>query len=607
MGKRNYKLLLWFSLVRHRVKCDFRNMKLSGKMVLIYLIVAGVSCAISMIGLQASFDIYDKKLYEKSLQELEFFTQKVNDDLQSIENLSYTLAMNEDVQEALREAEETKYLSQEYYYRMMPIRKVFLDEVNILPVVKNAMYIDRRNVRISVGTDCGTVSEETYAKLLSMCEEARGADVVLPPSGEFPYQLSGRDILETKNARLTYLGTVIVTSDISQMIEKKKKELKYADSFLYVYSGDGMIYGNGEMLPELPQMDEDQGYKIVHYQNEQYFMSYLKAEKNGWMYVNCVPYREIFGQMQILRYGMLGGLLAVFLATLYVLVKVSHIITSPLHHLTEAMYLVERGDFQEAREFLKVEDRSDEAGLLTQEFQIMLEKIDSLIHENYEKQLVLMDTRYQMLQAQINPHFMSNTLNAVNWMIKAGENRDASKMIVELGNLLQAAFSQDLYTTVEREMETAESYITIQQFRYRNRIVFTVEKQGSLKEYIVPCMILQPLIENAIYYGADRSLSVCNISVSAREDERGMLLSVRDEGAGMSAVELEAVRNGTVKPKGHGIGLKNIRERLRMAYADSEFVIESEPGVGTLVMICIPRIACGGVSGDGGDGEDGRV
>lgn len=577
VGKRNYKLLLWLSLVLHRVQRYFQDMRLSGKMVFIYLIVAGMSCAVSMIGLQASFGIYDRKLYEKSLQELEFFTQKVNDDLLAIENLSYTLAMDEDVQEALREAKEAKYLSQEYYYKLMPIRKIFLNEVNIHPVVRNAMYLDRRDVSVSVGTDCGTVSRETYAKLLSMCEEARGADIVLPPTEAFPYQLSGRDILETKNASLTYLGTVIVTSDISQMIEKKKKELKYADSFLYVYSKNGMIYGDNEMHPWLPQMSQDQGYGVVRYKNERYFMCYLKAEKNGWMYVNYVPYHEIFGQMQILRYGMLGGLAAVFMATLYVLVRVSRIITSPLHHLTEAMYLVEQGDFRKAREFLKVEDRCDEAGLLTQEFQIMLEKIDSLIHENYEKQILLMDTKYRMLQAQINPHFMSNTLNAVNWMIKAGENRDASKMIVELGNLLQAAVSPALYTTVDREMEIAESYITIQQFRYRSRVVFTVEKQGRLKDYIVPCMILQPLIENAICHGVDRSLSVCGIFISAVEEGEGMVLTVRDEGAGMDAGELEAVRSGTVEPKGHGIGLKNIRERLHMAYAESEFVIESEP------------------------------
>lgn len=564
-------------------------MKLSRKMVFIYLVVAGMSCGISMLGLQASFGIYDRKLYEKSMQELEFFTQKVNDDLDAIENLSYVLAMDEDVQDILRRASETVYLSQEYYYTLAPLRKIFFNEVNIRPVVKNAVYLDRKYVNIPVGTDCGTVSGETYEELLSMCEQARGAYVVLPPSEEFPYQLSGRDILETKNARLTYLGTVIITSDISSMIEKKKAELEYADSLLYVYSDNGMIYGSTEQVPNLPPMEHRQGYEIVKYGQERYFVSYLQAESNGWMYVNYVPYREIFGQMRALRYGMLGGLLAVFFITLCGMVRISNIVTSPLYHLTETMRLVEKGDFRGARDFLQVEDRKDEAGILTQEFRVMLEKIDSLIHENYEKQLLLKDTRYQMLQAQINPHFMSNTLNAVNWMIKAGRNQDAVRMVVELGNLMQAAVSSELCVTVEREMEVAESYITIQQFRYKGRAEFLVEKQGNLGEYIVPCMVLQPLIENAIHYGADQSLSVCEIRVSAVENEKGITLCVSDEGMGMEEEELEAVRNGTMKPKGHGIGLNNIRERLRMVCAGSEFIIDSEFGVGTRITIRIPK------------------
>lgn len=571
-----------------RCRRSFRNLKLARKMVLIYLVVAGMSCGISMVGLQESFGIYDRKLYEKSLQELEFFTQTVNEDLLEIENLSYTLAMDEDVQEALRRAQETEYLSQEYYYTIMPIRKIFLDEVNIHPVVRNAMYTDRSGVRISVGMDCGQVREKTWEKLLGMSADARGADVSIQPTEEFAYRLSGRDILDRENARLTYLGTVIVTSDIAQMIDRKKKELEYAQSLLYVYSQEGMIYGTKGACPRLPDMDRREGYEIVRYQKERYFMSYL-TDDNGWMYVNFVPYNEIFGQMMLLRYGMLGGLLLVFCITLCVLVKISRIITSPLHHLTEAMYVVETGDFKAAQNFLQVEQREDEAGLLTQEFQVMLEKIDSLIHENYEKQRLLMDTRYQMLQAQINPHFMSNTLNAVNWMIRAGENRDAAKMVTELGNLMQAAVSRELYSTLEREMEVAESYITIQQFRYKSRIRFSVEKEGNLDRYIVPGMILQPLIENAIYYGADQTREMSCIYVSAREDERGMLLCVADEGVGMGADELAAVRDGTVTPKGHGIGLKNIRERLKNTYADSKFFIESEPGVGTRVSIRIPK------------------
>ncbi len=373
------------------------------------------------------------------------------------------------------------------------------------------------------------------------------------------------------------------------MIEKKKSELQYADSLLYVYSENGLIYGDGEQPPYQPDMREKQGYRIVKYQGERYFMSYLRAENNGWMYVNYVPYNEIFGQMAVLRYGMLLGLLVVFLVTLYGMIRLSYIITNPLYHLTKTMQLAEQGDFRVARRFLQVEDSKDEAGLLTQEFAVMLEKIDSLIHENYEKQLLLKDTRYQMLQAQINPHFMSNTLNAVNWTIKAGENRDASKMIVEFGNLMQAAVATEPYVTVAREMEVAGSYITIQQFRYKSRIRFTVEQEGDLTKYLVPCMILQPLIENAIHYGADQSLSVCEIDVSAKETNDGVTRCVRDSGSGMDKDALEQVRNGTIAPKGHGIGLKNIRERLRMLYTDSVFQIDSEAGAGTRVTICIPK------------------
>lgn len=571
-----------------RIKNSFRDMKLAGKMVLVYLLVAGITCGISMIGLQASFHIYDTKIYDKSLQELEFFAQKVNDDLEEIENLSYTLAMDDDVQAALAEAADARYLSQEFYYKLHPIRKIFLNEINVHSSVQNAIYMDRKSVRIFIGTDCGEVTDETYQKLLAMCKEARGADIVLPPTKEFPYQLSGRDILETKNASLNYLGTVIITSDIAGTIEKQKNALEFSDSLLYVYSGDEMIYGSTQESPKLPDMDSSQGYQIIKHQGESYFMSYLKSEKNGWMYVNYVPYSHIMGQAVMLRYVMFGGLIAIFFITIVIMRKVAGVITSPFQRLTETIYLAEQGDFKGARDFLQVEDRRDEAGLLAQDFKVMLEKIDSLIHENYEKQLLIKDTKYKMLQAQINPHFLYNTLNTVNWMIKG--NQDASKMIVELGNLMRASFAKEQYATVAEEVSMAKSYITIQQFRYKNRAVFELQEQGNLQEYIIPRMVLQPLIENAILYGVDQSLTGCRISVSAIEKEDDICIRVEDDGPGMLPEELEAVRNFTIVPKGHGIGLKNIYERLKITYKDSEFLIDSKLGEGTVVIIRIPKI-----------------
>ena len=181
------------------------------------------------------------------------------------------------------------------------------------------------------------------------------------------------------------------------------------------------------------------------------------------------------------------------------------------------MQIVEQGDFKGAKEVLDKEPGNDETGLLAQEFKAMLDKIDVLIYENYEKQLLLKDTKYKMLQAQINPHFLYNTLNALNWMVKGGQNADAGKMIMELGKVLRSSFAGDPYTTVADELETAKGYMVIQKYRYQNRVHFHVHEEGNLRNYLIPRMILQPLIDNAIYYGVETSLDVCDITVRAKE------------------------------------------------------------------------------------------
>ena len=211
----------------------------------------------------------------------------------------------------------------------------------------------------------------------------------------------------------------------------------------------------------------------------------------------------------------------------------------------------------------------------------MLDKIMVLIHENYEKQILLKDTQYRALQAQINPHFLYNTLNSINWMIRSGKNEEASEMLISLGDLLRAAFKKEL----------ARHYIDIQKVRYRRRAEFLVEAEGDLEAYHVPRMILQPLVENSINHGVDNSLNKCRILVRVKEnvEEQTMTLEVEDDGPGMTEEELEAVRNFTMVPKGNGIGLKNIRERLNLIFSDAVFEITSQPGKGTVVRIEIPK------------------
>lgn len=164
-------------------------------------------------------------------------------------------------------------------------------------------------------------------------------------------------------------------------------------------------------------------------------------------------------------------------------------------------------------------------------------------------------------------------------------------MLISLGDLLRAAFKKEQLATVLEELELARHYIDIQKVRYRRRAEFLVEAEGDLEAYHVPRMILQPLVENSINHGVDNSLNKCRILVRVKENEEAqtMTLEVADDGPGMTEEELAAVRNFTMVPKGNGIGLKNISERLNLIFSDAVFEINSQPGKGTVVRIEIPK------------------
>lgn len=565
-------------------------MKLARKMILIYIGFLGITGVITMGVLQISLNIYDEKLYEKSMQELDFFSQKVTDSLQEVENLSYSIALDTEIQEQLTKIISLDELSAEYSYEMYVFRNMLIRELYSHEIIKNITYTDKKNTTFTVGVATGTMSKENYQLLLEEFSKKRGAYVEKSPTKAYPYLVSGRDILESLDASLDYLGSLLFVSDVSGLIQKKTEQLDVKSSALVVYSDDGFIYKGTEISKtDLPRIKGNQGYEIKQIDGKKYFTCYLKSSENGWTFVNLFPYSEIFGQVMAVRYFLLGGLFVLFLVTAMVMKKLAHIITRPLEKLTESMQVAEQGEFLRAKKELSIENSFDEVGVLSQEFKIMMDKIDKLIYENYEKQILLKDTKYKMLQAQLNPHFIYNTLNTLNWLIRAGKHQEACTVIMQLGELLRAAFAKETYATVEEEVRLLRSYIAIQEIRYRQRAKFIVSVSGNLETYKIPRMTLQPLVENAISYGVDESLETCNITVTVREEADRIFLEVRDDGPGMKEKELEEVRNFRVKPRGNGIGLRNIRERLKIAYEESSFFIDSEWGKGTVVQIRIPK------------------
>lgn len=568
-----------------------RNFSLAKKMVLIYAVIFGILCGITLLALQMTLSIYDSKLYQKSLEELNFFTDKVDDELEKVEELSYDLAMDYDIQTQLSNIKEAETKA-EYSFQMSKMRSRMTTEALNAELVSEFIYTDKYLTKYEVGNRYVELPVDTYYEILDKFDEAMGAYVYQNPTEEFPYLVSGRNIRKHLDASLDYLGSLIFVSDIRVLIEKHSNRLQAEVSDLCVYSEAGLIYQSeeglyGRIRNRIPQGD----YDIINIDGRKYFLCKLMSVNTGWTYVNLFPYSSIYFMNTVVRYCLVGGFLLLFIVTILVMKRLSKAITRPLERLTDSIQIVEAGEFRKAREYLDGENSTDEVGLLTQEFQVMLDKIIVLIHENYEKQILLKDTQYRALQAQINPHFLYNTLNSVNWMIRAGQNTEASEMIISLGDLLRAAFRKDQLATVKEEVDLARHYIDIQKVRYKRRAEFCVEEEGDLEAYQVPRMILQPLVENAINHGVDNSLNKCHIWIRVKElaEEKRMILEVEDDGPGMTGEELDAVRNFTMDPKGNGIGLKNIKERLNLIFEDAVFLINSLPGRGTVVRIEIPK------------------
>lgn len=588
----------WMKLSR---KNQYKNYSLQQKIMIICLLALGSMTVFSLFAMRITQEIYDKKLYERSILELEYFSNLVEDEMDAVETLTFEIAMDGEFQRQLSEVNSVTD-KQVKWVAMYSLR----DKMNVESIRDNTIteiiYDNKQDIKYEIRNTGEEIPKELYDQILKLTTEANGAYVYLNPTQEFPYILSGRDIRNRIDLSLKYMGTLIVAYDIKGIIDDNIKSLSGVENNVCVYSDDVMIYSNNDELfsgilgADNPlknytfgNSETASGYEIVNKNGKKYFRCYLKSPNSGWNFVNECTYDSIYRTLIYANRALIIAAISLFVLFAFLLRKICVVITSPLTNLAESMRIVENGDFEKAKSILLPVETHDEVGLLSEEFHIMLDKIVVLIRENYEKQITLMDTRYKALQAQINPHFLYNTLNSIGWMIKAGRNEEAQKMLTALGSQLRAAFKEEQLATVAEEMELLEHYIYIQKIRYDERVDFILEAEEEVLFIKVPRLSFQPLVENAINYGVEYSPEKCTVRVHAYRCGDRVRIEVSDNGAGMEPERLRKVRNFTMQPRQNGIGLKNINQRLELIYKDQyQLLIESQEGVGTTIIIEIP-------------------
>ncbi len=328
----------------------------------------------------------------------------------------------------------------------------------------------------------------------------------------------------------------------------------------------------------------------INYENDTIYTINSTADKN-WRIVG-ISYTEDLTAEGATRiyYSVLGALLVSIIIAFVIMKLYSHVVNKPVYELVKAMKDFETStkEFEYKEENITVR----EIKTLDESFEHMTSRIKALMEKVRKEEIVLRKTELKALQAQINPHFLYNTLDSIQWMCEQGKSEDAVKMVGALAKLFRISISRGHeLITIKDELRHAENYFIIQSYRYRNQFEYEFNVDAGLENYLCNKITIQPLIENAIYHGIDRMVDEGKISVNVKDKGKDIIIEVEDNGVGMTAEQCKKILKKE-RSDSSGIGVKNVNDRLKIYFGDEYgLTIESELDVGTKVTVKIPKIS----------------
>lgn len=366
-----------------------------------------------------------------------------------------------------------------------------------------------------------------------------------------------------------------------------------------VFAKNGKDVGERIEFPFLtgPDFKENgKGYYSDTYHDEKSLITYMPSHIKDWVMVAITPSKWIVSESVSIRNVaavlVLITLISAFIFDQLFIRKLVRSIISTVNGMKRA----EKGIFVPITSPERSEDESD---LLIDGFNRMSKQITELIQQVQLEQARKKEVELKALVAQINPHFIYNSLESINSMAVLQGNKDISKMVVSLGKLLRISISENQQLIpVSMEMEHVRHYLDIQKFRFEDKFTYEIELPEELRHDLTQKLIVQPIVENALYHAIEPMESQGKISIIAHADNRDILIDVSDNGPGFDQETLlnlwSTDHEFEKKYRENGVGLKNVHERLSLRFGGYYgIMICSSPGYGSIIRIRIPRLEKG--------------
>lgn len=326
----------------------------------------------------------------------------------------------------------------------------------------------------------------------------------------------------------------------------------------------------------------------LNYRGEKYLVTRTDMKTTGWTLVSMVPYKSVMAETMAISGVMILAVAITLIVTLLLLNRILTGVVKPLKKLEKYMVQVNPDNMDQRMEILT----DDEIGHLSMKFNQMMDRIRNLKEQVIEEQEDKRKYELQALQAQINPHFLYNTLDSIIWMAETNDSNIVA-MTEALAKLFRISLNKgNEEISLERELEHVKNYLIIQSMRYADKFTYEISAEPGVERCRTIKLILQPIVENCIYHGIKKKRGTGKITIRAYRREQNLIIEVSDDGCGMPEEICRKILSDEIESEnisGSGIGVKNVNERIQLRFGKKYGLsYSSEEGVGTTVTYVLP-------------------
>ena len=587
----------------------FERLKIRQKLLFTFLFVIIVPLtSLTLVIYKISSDITWKNMQTISEMGLE---QAASDFKRKMENMSSaanSLVYNNQVQEILTQESDGSHNYDQIQYKdklVGIIKGLENNEQGIYKVrifVPDQLFFSKENT--SIFSMDNTEFKRDYA---DMIKREDNVSWKMPYDKQYEFNTQKVNVISSINLIRNYstlmgrfgeiIGAVYVDSKVADLQKfLQNYTLELGDIYAVVNENGELVISSLKTLTEtdlktikdisLVKYQDIKGKRSV-FQGEPMLFNSKSLGYSNWKIISVVPMNKITKNSIKLRNYSLLTLLALSFVAYGIAIYVSMHLTYRITELLKKMKVAQQGDLNQK---VAVEG-TDEIAEIQINFNRMLDSMKELMEERYKMGIEIKHSELRALQAQINPHFLYNTLELINWKASTYDVSEVDELIKLLAKFYKLSLSQGRdVISISDEIEHVKTYLEIQNRRFMNGIKFKVEVEEEILKYSIPKLILQPIIENALLHGILEKPESCGEIVLSGEINKGNIhIFVKDDGIGISQEGIDRLMSKEIKKTASGYGIRNVRDRISLFYGEGYGVeYQSQIGLGTVVHITFP-------------------